>query len=160
MGCSAIKKLSSKWSILSIIIGLCIVAAAPCGLIWQGLNSHYDPVEIPLNLTKALLDAAAEPVNAVPPTTLSGDVRGVDNRCWMFLKTTLARNKNQYRLEGRLLPDNGPTGADWVVVDVIFGDGTKGEIGFYNATWTSCREVKPDDSPPVSTPIIEVTSVQ
>src|SRR5689334_20737309 len=109
-----IKKTSDKWVILSIVIGLCLVAATPRGLIWQGLNSHYDPVETPLSLTKALLDAAAEPVNAMPPTTLSGDVRGIDSQCWRFLKTTLAKNNNQYQIEGRLLPDNGPTGADWV----------------------------------------------
>ena len=57
------------------------------------------------------------------------------------------------------MPDNGPTGADWVVVDVIFADGTTDEIGFYNATWTSCRELKADDTPLFSTPIVESTSV-
>ena len=71
------KRTSGIWLIVPIIVGLLIVAAVPCGLIWQELNSHYDPVEAPLNLTKTLLEAASEPVNAVLPTTLSGDVRAL-----------------------------------------------------------------------------------
>jgi hypothetical protein len=161
-----IKKTSNKWSILSIIVGLCIVAAAPCGLIWQGLNSHYDPVEYPLSLTKSLLDAASQPVNAVPPTSLPGDVRHVDNRCWTFLKTALAKNNNQYRMEARLYGDYGTpdpsdmTGSDEVVINVLFMDGTKAELYYYISYLESCRELKPDDRLLFSTPIIESTSVQ
>ncbi|MBA3868356.1 MAG: hypothetical protein H0X30_04325 [Anaerolineae bacterium] len=148
-----IKRTSSKWLIVSIIVGLLALAATPfVVIVWLASNSHYNPVEYPLSLTKSLVDAAADSQNVTPPTTLPGDVKSVDGQCWRFLKTALARNRNQYRLEAVLLPDNGPTGGDWVIVSVTFADNTQVEMDFYNSFMDSCGEMNPSVKRWFSTP--------
>jgi hypothetical protein len=151
---------SSKGCPLGIIASLLIlVVILGAGLVWLFQNAgKYDPAEYPTTLTQSVLKAAATQQNILPPTDLPADVKGVEGQCWVFLKAALAKNQNQYQLETRIYGDHGTpspvsvTGADDVMIDVIFPDGTKAELYFYNAFLSSCRQLTDKTMPLFPTP--------
>ena len=125
-----------------------LVVTAACVVTFQYveslLTSSRSPSESALDSTALVLEAVRENQGQPVPTDLPFDVRSGVNQCWTFLQEAMAKNNNRYELVVvSVWGDYGtPTShnADEVLIEVVFPDGTRAEMQYYNNTLEVCRD--------------------
>jgi hypothetical protein len=140
-------------SLLLAAIGIVLTTAIFCGLCnWRFdlLGEFPPPEQSDLQQTELILEELELHPGDSMPDDFPLDLK-LAEQCWGFLQDTMARNDNQYTLViVGVYGDYGtPTshGANEVVINIVFSDGTRVEMYYYNHTLELCRGLTDDMRP-------------
>jgi hypothetical protein len=129
-----------------------IFFATICGLCMNTtqLGTSWSPTKLPLEITTWIVDKVKTENTMPAGDMLPADIRfsvstNALQECWSILKQGIEENDSHYTLQvARVLgeygtPDGRPIGSTDVLIDVIFRNGTKVQINFYNSTLLECE---------------------
>jgi hypothetical protein len=139
-------------SILIVVLAGIITGIATCGLVWWFLagwtSNSLSASDRAIEQTQLILEEFDTRGGEAALDNLPLDAQYGVKQCRSLLRTAMINSNNQYKLvvAGVWGDEGTPTGlgADEVMIEVIFADGTRAELQYYNNTLVVCRE-KTDD---------------
>ena len=129
-----------KWWLLAAAV-VTISLVALCSLLFT-LWTMDDAKNAALKSTEQLLSvAAAHPTGSLPKDDIPSQL-WVDEECWTRLQGAMAKNVNRYVTEVTYNSDDIPNithAHEEVGITVIFSDGERILIDYFQRSWLGCR---------------------